>query len=99
MAAEMEDEDEDSDNDNLVSAYGMVIGHVELLSPEDPFTAGGDSGALVYTVLLDKIDPIGLHKGSKGTISHCLLLEPCFNIIERLLNTDYVFCYTPHGFW
>jgi hypothetical protein len=77
---------------NQMDTQGLSMGRVKWASPEDPFTEGGDSGALVYMKLRDYIVPIGLHKGAKGTSSYCLLLDPCFNILKDIFEHDDIFC-------
>jgi hypothetical protein len=45
---------------------------------DDPFCLGGDSGALIYTVLRGVKLPIGIHKGSRPGVSVCWLLGGVF---------------------
>ncbi|KAA8902094.1 hypothetical protein FN846DRAFT_955887 [Sphaerosporella brunnea] len=73
--------------DNQMDTQGLSMGRVEWASPEGPFTEAGD-----YMKLRDYIVPIGLHKGSKGTSSYCLLLEGCFNTLEDIFGYNYIFC-------
>jgi hypothetical protein len=59
---------------------------------DDPFCLGGDSGALIYTVLRGVKLPIGIHKGSRPGVSVCWLLGGIFDVIELLYDETDFFC-------
>jgi hypothetical protein len=82
---------EDDDGETM-PVEGSVVGHVKWNAPDEPFAEPGDSGALVWAVIRARIVPIGIHKGSLGDVSHCLLLEPCFDVLAEVYKHDYVFC-------
>ncbi|KAF8243746.1 hypothetical protein K440DRAFT_663917 [Wilcoxina mikolae CBS 423.85] len=69
-----------------------TMGRIKWCAADTPFAKGGDSGALVWANIQQKIVPIGVHKGSRGDNSYCLLIESCFNVPEGIYNADYVFC-------
>jgi hypothetical protein len=60
----------------------------------DPFTQGGDSGALVWAEIRDRKVPLGIHIGSKEGISTFMLLSRVLEIIEEIYDQDYLFCST-----
>jgi hypothetical protein len=58
----------------------------------EPFCIGGDSGSLVWAVLLGSKLPIGIHKGSHDGFSICWLIQGVFDVLEELYETDLFFC-------
>ena len=51
-----------------------------------PFAEPGDSGSLVYLPIWNKIVPIGIHKGSVGAKSYCLLSNCIVQTMETVLD-------------
>jgi hypothetical protein len=68
--------------------YGVIA----WIDGNSPFAEGGDSGSLVYMPSGPDIVPIGIHKGSEGSISYCLLLNRVVGTIAEVLDCDLLFC-------
>ncbi|EFE40752.1 hypothetical protein TRV_04525 [Trichophyton verrucosum HKI 0517] len=65
---------------------------IKWIAPDEPFSAPGDSGSLVYTFFDNSIVPLGIHYGSDGDESQAYLLDSWFTEIEAILNCDGYFC-------
>ena len=61
-------------------------------SLDDPFAKPGDSGSLVYSVVDEKIVPLGIHITSSEGRSIAYLLSPWFDEASSLLDVDIRFC-------
>jgi hypothetical protein len=73
-------------------AKNPYYGVIAWIDGKSPFTEGGDSGSLVYLPSGPDIVPIGIHKGSKGSISYCLLLNRVVGTIAEVFDCDLLFC-------
>lgn len=74
-------------------ADGMTVGEVAWVGDE-AFTRGGDSGALVYAVIDQRVLPLGLHCGAyhhKG-VSVFITLKFLVGEYLSLVRKDVVFC-------
>ena len=68
--------------------YGVIA----WIDGNSPFAEDGDSGSLLYMPSGSDIVPIGIHKGSKGSISYCLLLNRVVGTIANVFDCDLLFC-------
>ena len=68
--------------------YGVIA----WIDERSPFAEDGDSGSLVYIPSGPHMIPIGIHKGSEGSISYCLLLDRVVGTIAEVLDCDLLFC-------
>jgi hypothetical protein len=67
-------------------------GEISWLDEQHPFADSGDSGSLVYLQLDEKTVPIGIHIGSVGTRSYCLLLTWAIEAMETEFDSALFFC-------
>lgn len=70
-------------------SYYMIV---KWTSPDEPFSAPGDSGSLVYALFNDKVVPLGIHHSADGDESYAYLLYSWFTEIESILDCDVYFC-------
>jgi hypothetical protein len=68
--------------------YGVI----SWIDGNGPFAESGDSGSLIYMPSGPNIVPIGIHKGSEGRISYCLLLNRVVGTIAEVFDRDLLFC-------
>ena len=73
-------------------AEDLYYGVIAWIDGNSPFAEDGDSGSLVYMPSGSDIVPIGIHKGSEGSISYCLLLNWVVGTIAEVLDCDLLFC-------
>jgi hypothetical protein len=102
IEVEGENEDEalapnEKNSRQLCSLDDKYTGKVLWDSLTDPFTQGGDSGALVWAEIRDRKVPLGIHIGLKEGISTFMLLSRVLEIIEEIYDQDYLFCSTCIG--
>jgi len=82
----------DSPDDPLDKELPEYYGVVSWVDEETPFAESGDSGSLVYLPIGQKIVPIGIHQGSTGPVSYCLLSNWVLDTLETVIDRGLFFC-------
>jgi hypothetical protein len=73
---------------NPANGFGVV----EWLNAETPFATGGDSGFLVKYKVAGKAIPLGIHRGSVGSLSFFTFEGDIGEELENALDCNLFFC-------